>query len=212
MSWPRRRAHFISRVAEPDLSRTIKAAIRSVFYSRRRASSGDSGWVRGTRSYDELLVWTLHVYAARAPQLCRLDVKPIVMTASIFSKAFSLWLAILIMAIINGILRDKALIPAMGSFWAFIGSGAVLSGCIFTVAFVAVPWYGGLSSSQWLLVGLLWLLLTLAFEFCFGRFAQHKSWVELLEAYTFKGGNIWPLILVVTLFSPWLAAKLRGLS
>jgi len=133
------------------------------------------------------------------------------MAVSVWLKALVLWFAILVLAILNGTLREKALIPAVGSFGGFIASGAILSGCIFAVALFAAAWYGQLSSAQWLLVGLFWLLLTLAFEFGFGRLVQHKPWAELLEAYTFKGGNIWPLILVATLISPWLAAKLRGL-
>ena len=133
------------------------------------------------------------------------------MAVSVWLKALVLWLAILVLAILNGTLREKALLPAVGPFGAFIASGTILSGCIFAVAFFAALWYGQLSSAQWLLVGLFWLLLTLTFEFGFDRLAQHKPWAELLEAYTFKGGNIWPLVLVATLISPWLAAKLRGL-
>jgi hypothetical protein len=51
----------------------------------------------------------------------------------------------------------------------------------------------------------------LVFEFGFGRFVQHREWPELFEAYRFEGGNIWPLALVATAVSPWLAAKWRGL-
>ena len=131
---------------------------------------------------------------------------------ALWLKAFILWFAILVLAMLNGILREIALVPAMGSFGAFIVSGVILSACIFTVAFLAAPWYGRLPSADWLLVGLFWLLLTLAFEFGFGRFLQHKSWVDLFEAYTFKGGNIWPLVLVAILIAPWLMAKWRGLS
>lgn len=131
---------------------------------------------------------------------------------ALWLKAFVLWFAILVLAMLNGILREKGLIPAMGSFGAFIASGVILSACIFTVAFLGAPWYGRLPSADWLLVGLFWLLLTLAFEFGFGRFLQHKSWADLVEAYTFKGGNIWPLVLVAILIAPWLVAKWRGLS
>ena len=133
------------------------------------------------------------------------------MAAIIWLKAATLWAAILVLAVLNGTLREKLLIPTSGSFVGFIASGVSLSICIFLVAFVAAPWYGPLTSSQWLLVGLFWLLLTLAFELSFGRLLQHKSWAEILEAYTFQGGNIWPLVLVTTLISPWLAAKARGL-
>ena len=134
------------------------------------------------------------------------------MPVNVWLKALALWLAILILAILNGVLREKALIPTMGSFGALIASGILLSACIFLVAFVGAPWYGRLSSSQWLLIGVFWLLLTLIFEFGFGRFVQHKNWPELFQAYTFEGGNIWPLVLVVTLISPWLAARWRGRS
>ena len=132
------------------------------------------------------------------------------MSSTILLKALTLWLAILVLAILNGTLREKVLIPLLGAFIGLAASGLVLSSCIFLVAFVAVPWYGYLAAYQWLLVGLLWLVLTLVFEFSFVRLVQHKAWLALLESYTFKGGNLWPLVLVVTLISPWLAADLRG--
>jgi hypothetical protein len=65
------------------------------------------------------------------------------------------------------------------------------------------------SASQLLLIGLGWLVLTLVFEFSFGLLRGVLP-TEILAAYTFKGGNIWPLVLLVTAAAPWLAAKLRG--
>jgi hypothetical protein len=132
------------------------------------------------------------------------------MTTTDWLKAAVLWLGILVLAILNGILREKLLVPALGGFTGLVASGSILCVCIFLVAFAAVPWYGRLALRQWLLVGLFWLLLTLVFEFSFGRLAQQKTWAELLEAYTFRGANIWPIVLVTTFVSPWLAAKVRG--
>ncbi len=134
------------------------------------------------------------------------------MALSVWAKAAVLWCGILVLAILNGALRDKVLVSSVGSFGAFVASGVILSGCIFAVAFLSAPWYGRLSAAQWFVVGCFWLLLTLAFEFGFGYYVQHKPWAELLQAYTFKGGNVWSLVLVVTLFSPWLAARWRGLA
>jgi len=124
-------------------------------------------------------------------------------------KALVLWFGILVLAVLNGTLREKLLIPRLGSFAGLISSGTILSLCIFLVACAAVPWWGPLPVRQWLWIGAFWLLLTLVFEFGFGRMVEHKTWTELLEAYSFKGGNIWPLVLVATLISPWLAAKVR---
>lgn len=132
------------------------------------------------------------------------------MTASVWFKATVLWLATLLLAVLNGALREGVLIPALGSFAAFIASGIILSVCIVSVACLATPWYGRLSAPRWLLVGLYWLVLTLVFEFGFGRLVQHKTWDELLAAYSFHGANLWPVVLLVTLFAPWLGARWRG--
>ena len=133
------------------------------------------------------------------------------MTITVLVKAVALWFAILIIAIINGMFREIILIPIIGSSAGLIASGMILSVCIFSVVFFAVRWYGQLGSLQYWVIGIFWLVLTLLFEFGFGRFVQHKDWSDLIQAYTFKGGNIWPIVLLVTLVSPWLAARLRGL-
>lgn len=125
-------------------------------------------------------------------------------------KALVLWFGILALAVLNGTLRETVLVPALGSFIALVVSGAILAICIFVVAWLAVPWWGPLTARQWWWVGAFWFLLTVVFEFSFGRFAQHKTWADLLEAYTFTGGNIWPLVLVAILVSPRLAAEVRG--
>jgi len=131
---------------------------------------------------------------------------------AVWMKAFALWFAILILAMLNGALREKALIPAWGPAVAFLVSGIILSVCVFAVAFVGAPWFGRLSSGHWLLVGAFWVVVTVVFEFGFGRLIQNKPWPELLDAYYFKGGNIWPVVLLVTLISPFIAGKLRALA
>jgi hypothetical protein len=134
------------------------------------------------------------------------------MAGTVWLKALALWVVILMLAMLNGALRETILIPSIGSFGALIASGIILSGCIFLVALVGAPWYGKLTPLGLFLIGSSWLALTLVFEFGFGRLAEHKEWPELFEAYTFTGGNLWPLVLVATLVSPWLAAKWRGLA
>lgn len=125
-------------------------------------------------------------------------------------KATGVWLVILACAVLNGGFREALLMPALGKPVALLLSGVLLSVAILAVSLLLVPALGRLSSSQCLYVGLLWLCLTLVFEFGFGRLVQHQSWRQLLEAYTFKDGNLWPLVLVVTFVAPLLAVRLRG--
>jgi hypothetical protein len=126
-------------------------------------------------------------------------------------KAFSVWLLILVCAVINGASREGFLAPQFGPGTALVLSGLLLSACIVAVSVVLVPWFGRLKASHYLVLGLFWLSLTLVFEFGFGRLLQHKTWEQLFAAYTFQGGNLWPLVLIVTALAPLLAASLRGM-
>lgn len=121
-------------------------------------------------------------------------------------KSLLAWLVILCLAVANGALREALLIPLLGRSVGLVLSGLLLSALIALVAYAFVRIQQGLRVSQALSVGVLWLCLTLVFEFSFGRYVQQKSWTELLDAYTFKDGNVWPMVLLVTLLAPTLAA------
>lgn len=123
-------------------------------------------------------------------------------------KALAIWLCILTLAIANGLFREAVLLPAFGIPTAFVLSGLLLSALILGVAWVSLPWFRLRRPGQFWLVGFGWLALTLAFEFSFGL-AQGKSWPVMLEAYTFKDGNLWPVVLAVTTCAPFIAAKMR---
>ena len=124
-------------------------------------------------------------------------------------KTLAIWVGILLLAALNGALRELILIPQFGTATSFILSGVLLSVLIFVVTYLSLPWLGARRSTELVGIGLGWLALTIVFEFSFGLL-QGESWQVLLEAYMFKGGNIWPAVLVVTVLAPWLAAKFRG--
>ena len=131
------------------------------------------------------------------------------MTIAVAAKSLAIWAIILVLAVLNGGLRETVLIPKLGNMTGMILSGVLLSLLILAVAYRLLPWLGIRPAAQLVVIGLCWLLLTLLFEFSFGLLGG-KSLSEILDAYTFKGGNLWPAVLVVTAVAPWLAAKLRG--
>lgn len=132
------------------------------------------------------------------------------MTLAITFKTFAVWLGILLLAIANGALREAVIIPVLGKLPGLIVSGVFLSGLIFAVAYFALPWFGRTPTLSYAAIGMGWLCLTLLFEFTFGHIIQGKPWPQLLEAYTFKDGNIWPIVLFVALVAPYVAARIRG--
>ena len=125
-------------------------------------------------------------------------------------KALAVWLGILLLAIANGVLREAVLIPALGKPAGLVLSGVLLSGLIVWAAYLALPWMGRAPSANYLAIGIGWLCLTLVFEFTFRRIVQGKPWPELLDAYRFRDGNLWPIVLLVTAAAPLVAAKFRG--
>ena len=122
-------------------------------------------------------------------------------------KAIAIWCVILLFAVLNGGLREALLLPAFGAPLAQILSGLLLALIILALSFVLVPRIGPLRRAQAMRIGLLWLGLTLGFEFGFGLWVQGHSWSELLAAYTFKDGNLWTLVLVVIFLAPSLAVR-----
>jgi len=120
----------------------------------------------------------------------------------LYLRATAAWLLILGLAILNGGLREVFLVPRIGSPAAQLVSGVILIGFIVAVSFLLVPRLGARSPGQRAGIGVLWLALSVAFEFGFGLGVQGKSWPELLAAYTFQHGNIWPIVLLATLVAP----------
>jgi hypothetical protein len=127
-------------------------------------------------------------------------------------KALELWLLILVLAIVNGGLREAVLLKMLPRSAAFATSGLLLIACVLTVALLSIKWLGQLSLAQYAGVGLLWLFLTLAFEFGFGLLVRGESPASLLEAYRFREGNIWPIVLVAVAAAPAFAANVRVLA
>ena len=123
-------------------------------------------------------------------------------------RAVAIWVLILVLAMGNGLLRQTLLVPWLGAVAGLLASGLLLCALILAMTWLLLPWLGVRGAGPLLGVGLGWLALTLGFEFSFGLL-RGQSGQALLAAYTFRGGNLWPLVLVVTALAPWLAARLR---
>jgi hypothetical protein len=65
------------------------------------------------------------------------------------------------------------------------------------------------SSGQAITIGLVWLVMTVAFEFLFGHYMAEKSWHELLRDYNILAGRVWLVILVWVTIAPYLFYRLQ---
>ena len=125
-------------------------------------------------------------------------------------RAAVVWLAILVLASLNGAVRDLVVAPRLGDTAARALSTLVLSGLVLLVTWLSIRWVGPRSTRQARGVGLFWLVLTLAFEGGAGRLSG-KSLSALLADYDVLRGRIWVLVPIVTFLAPVWLGRVRGL-
>ncbi len=63
---------------------------------------------------------------------------------------------------------------------------------------------------QAFLVGLLWLLLTIAFEFIFGHYIANQPWSKLVHDYNILAGRLWSVVLIAVACMPYATYKIRS--
>jgi hypothetical protein len=126
-------------------------------------------------------------------------------------RALAVWCLLLLLAVLNGGIRDTLLSPRLGDPIGRAISTLLLCGLIFLATWLTIGWIRPTSRSAALGLGALWVVLTLVFEFGVGHYGFGKPWRELLADYDLSHGRIWIAVLVVTLLAPLWTARLRGL-
>jgi hypothetical protein len=121
---------------------------------------------------------------------------------------FLLWFPMLLIAIGNGTLREFVFKKYVSDLTAHQLSTIIL--IIFFGLYIgfAINRFPPASSRQAILIGFVWVVLTLIFEFGFGRY-RGSSWPQLLEDYNLLKGRIWILIPLWLAIAPYIFYKLR---
>jgi len=126
-------------------------------------------------------------------------------------RALLLWLLLSVLAMLNGILREQLLNPLFGEAVALPLSGISLSLLVFAVSYLGARFLRARGNASYLLIGLLWVSLTLAFECLFGHWGLGRSWAQIGQVFDLASGNLFLLVLLSSACSPWLAARIKGL-
>jgi hypothetical protein len=120
------------------------------------------------------------------------------------------WLPMPVIAIANGALRELTFGKWMAGLHAHQLSTAIGAVAIGLYIRTVVRIWPPSSARNAFAVGLLWLILTVAFEFGFGRAVMHRSWAALAADYDLSAGRIWLLFLCWITLSPFLFHRFRA--
>ncbi|TEB12022.1 hypothetical protein [Pelotomaculum propionicicum] len=120
------------------------------------------------------------------------------------------WVGLVIIAILNGGVREKWYRPHMGELTAHQLS--TLTGIMLFGVYIWILtgiWIIG-SAGQAFAIGGVWVVLTIVFEFIFGHYVMKHSWDDLLYNYNLLKGRLWVLVLVWTLLAPYVFYSLHS--
>ena len=118
-------------------------------------------------------------------------------------RILGVWALMAVAMSANGIFRELALKRALAAESADVVSavlGVILIAWITRIGFRPLA---GDSTSQLVFVSILMLVLTVGFEFGFGRWVDHKTWDELFANYAIWRGRLWPVVLLVLVLTPF---------
>ena len=123
-------------------------------------------------------------------------------------KPYLFWLPMIIIAFANATLREVLLIRHFSDFRAQqLSTITLIIFCSIYIWFI-LPYLDIQTSKKAFLIGLIWVVLTVAFEFTLGRLTN-KSWADLFEAYNLFEGRIWLLFLLFLFLLPYLFFIIR---
>lgn len=126
-----------------------------------------------------------------------------------YLRSIAVWLLLMLVETLHGTARILLLVPLTGDFRArqiTVFTGALLIFCITTLFIKRIA---PASIRQCMLIGLLWIALTITFEVTLGLYAFNMSWQRIIEDYNLLQGGLMPIGLALMLFTPLAAAKIR---
>ena len=124
---------------------------------------------------------------------------------NLFYRAVITWLLFIPVVFANAAIRDLLYKPYTGELPAHQISTVTASLAFVLLAhFVIRDCLYSASTIRLWLIGLLWVALTVTFEFALGRLVTGASWNKLLYDYNVFKGRIWTLLLLTLLVTPFI--------
>ncbi|MBU7033408.1 MAG: hypothetical protein HXS53_12825 [Theionarchaea archaeon] len=127
----------------------------------------------------------------------------------IYLQALGIWIVMVFLAIINGTLRNNVYGPKMTELLAHQLSTVIYIAIFILMLFLffsrtSTPY----SQKDLVMIGILWLFLTIMFEFGFGHYIMGHPWSRLLNDYDLFQGRLWMLVLITELTGPYLIGRI----
>jgi hypothetical protein len=129
---------------------------------------------------------------------------------SVWTPWLLAWVGASVIAIANGIARRALYEQRTGVMGAHYVSTASLIALLGAYMWLVAGRWPIPTRRTALLIGSVWTMLTIGFEFGLGRFVVGDAWAKLVEQYDVSRGNIWILVPLWTALGPALMGQVRA--
>ena len=121
--------------------------------------------------------------------------------------ALAVWLAMVLVAILNATIRELFITPNAGDYLAHVASTITLVVALAVVIVLYLRRVPDHASIELAAIGVLWAGLTVAFELLFGHYVAGESWAALLALYDVTAGYVWAFVPLFLLLAPLLLGR-----
>jgi hypothetical protein len=115
----------------------------------------------------------------------------------------------LFIAILNGAVRELWLVNYLGELRAHQVSSATGIVLLGVYIWIIIRNWRPASARMAISIGIVWLAMTVAFEFLFGFYVRGISWGQMFHEYNLLAGRVWTLVLAWVTIAPYLFYRLQ---
>lgn len=119
------------------------------------------------------------------------------------------WLVLMLLAIGNGFLREATYGQSLSELHSHQLSTVTAMVTFGIAVFLLSRYLLPKSAGQAMAIGVIWLALTLCFEFFLVHYVLGHSWDRLFQDYNVSLGRVWPFLLVWITCLPYVAYRCR---
>ncbi len=125
-------------------------------------------------------------------------------------KYFIAWFGIVVLGILNATIRQVGYQRYVSELAGHQVSTLTFGILVGLYAWALSTFLKLRSPGQAAGVGLMWMVLTVIFEFSFGHYVVGDSWSKLLNDYNVLEGRVWGLFILWVGLAPYLIYRLKA--
>ncbi|MGM0510732.1 MAG: hypothetical protein ACQESD_06360 [Thermoplasmatota archaeon] len=130
------------------------------------------------------------------------------MSQKLLLYSIGIWFVFMILAIVNAVVRETVYAPKLGEHAGHVISTVIFIALIFIVVYLFLKNINlDYTQNDLLLIGSIWLVGTIAFEFLAGHYVFGNSWERLLTDYNLLKGRVWSLVPITVFSAPYLVDR-----